>query len=629
MLNPDRIIEGKATLLSLALKHANQTINSDKSKPAEIRAALCPLETFDWDTLVIQKVGSKPLNKFLQNLRNAGYPQNAYLQLKNAILNGLRELEDDLPKHWWLWSACIRQYKLSETMTWGHLTHLVRTVQIEFFDTPANLATATKPRVEAWASDPEFDGISLLWQCTRCFTADGNSGQVTPTSDPTIEGRRIVAMIKHKTIDQTEYMKRDTELRSLLQLPDTFERLTPLAKTNALHMSRASQHLKDEFFENGAKLNMLRAVQGSLRSVASGINNYLRYCATNNATPFPPSIGTVRRWSTTFNPGKTYCLYTNHVKKASLLLGHGDAWFNSEIQLIAKGLRNAQDRSFAFPNYLMSADVLRLVWHQGTNQTGMIAYLSYLFSLRVPSETLQLTVARPNEKLLEFKPQGPKALIGPRTYNNTTALVIKFRFRKNIRGGCILIRPCLCEMVSQANRTFCPVHGFWATIRARLTPGELMFPGMSANMFNQRLKKVMCDLNYVDGHRFSPHAFRRGATQEIFNSGSVLATILKSGVWNAAGYKSYLDLHADEAINISALLATALDSDSDDPDLPPDQQTAKKRTKAMTRARKTMRVKDKPGPPPVITFALPSKREAPSEPDETSSLSETSSVTSR
>ena len=237
MLNPDRSIEGEETILSLAPKHANQTINSDKSKPEEIRAALCTLETFDWDTLVIRKVGSDPLNKFMQNLRNAGYPRNAYLQLKNSIMNGLRVIDDDLPKHWWLWSACVRQYKLSETMAWGNLTDLVRTVQIEFFDTPAILAMAAKPRVEAWASDPEFYGISLLWQCAKCFAADGKSGPITPGSDPAVEGQRIVATIKRKTIDRTGYMKRDNGLRSLIQLPDTFDRLTPLGKTNALHTS--------------------------------------------------------------------------------------------------------------------------------------------------------------------------------------------------------------------------------------------------------------------------------------------------------------------------------------------------------------------------------------------------------
>ena len=47
----------------------------------------------------------------------------------------------------------------------------------------------------------------------------------------------------------------------------------------------------------------------------------------------------------------------------------------------------------------------------------------------------------------------------------------------------------------------------------------------------------MRDLNYEDGHRYSPHAFRRGATREILNSGSTFPTILKSGIWNSGGYK--------------------------------------------------------------------------------------------
>ena len=203
----------------------------------------------------------------------------------------------------------------------------------------------------------------------------------------------------------------------------------------------------------------------------------------------------------------------------------------------------------------------------------MIAYLSYLFSPRAPSEAIQLTIANPNEKLLKFSPQCPKALIGPRTYRDTTALVTKFRYRKNVRGGCILIRPCLCTMVSPPNRTFCPVHGFWATKRGRLTPGGLLFPNTSADNFNQRLKRVARDLNCEDG---SSHASRRDATQEIINSGSTFPTISESGIWNSGGYKCYLDLHADEAINISALLSSALGPYSDDPDTLPNAPNNKK-----------------------------------------------------
>ena len=50
-----------------------------------------------------------------------------------------------------------------------------------------------------------------------------------------------------------------------------------MARTDALQRSGAPIHLRNEFPENGAKLNILRPVQCSVRSVASGINKYLRF----------------------------------------------------------------------------------------------------------------------------------------------------------------------------------------------------------------------------------------------------------------------------------------------------------------------------------------------------------------
>ena len=79
-------------------------------------------------------------------------------------------------------------------------------------------------------------------------------------------------------------------------------------------------------------------------------------------------------------------------------MGHDDAWLTPEVRLVARGLRNSQDRSIAFPNFIITSDVMRIILDQGwQSNMGMIAYLSYLFSLRVPSETLQLTIATPSE----------------------------------------------------------------------------------------------------------------------------------------------------------------------------------------------------------------------------------------
>ena len=72
-----------------------------------------------------------------------------------------------------------------------------------------------------------------------------------------------------------------------------------------------------------------------------------------------------------------------------------------------------------------------------------------------------------------------------------------------------------------------------------------------------------------------------GETQEIKNSGSTLATIVKSGTWLSACYRNYLDLAADEAINISTLLLETIGSDSEDSD--PDVSKKRPTPKAITK----------------------------------------------
>ena len=109
---------------------------------------------------------------------------------------------------------------------------------------------------------------------------------------------------------------------------------------------------------------------------------------TDSTAP-PPSSGTIRRWVATFNPGKTFGLYINHVRKAAILHGHDDAWLTPEIRLIAKGLRNAQEKRFAFPNFIMTSDAMRIILDQGwQSAVCMSAYLPCPFSLRAPIRDL-------------------------------------------------------------------------------------------------------------------------------------------------------------------------------------------------------------------------------------------------
>ena len=197
-----------------------------------------------------------------------------------------------------------------------------------------------------------------------------------------------------------------------------------------------------------------------------------------------------------------------------------------------------------------------------------------------------MTRAFADDRLTEFVPQDDKALIGTRAYKETWVLVIKFSFRKNIRNGCILMRPCLCGCGSDQAGDLCPVHAVWTRIRDRVKAGDPLFPGLTANVFNRQLKATLTAMGTPEGGKFSSHGFRRGATNEVKNSGSTLATILGTGTWLSACYKNYLDLMAGEAINVSTLLLDKLGSDSEesDPDRPPKRKQREKRVTKRMRA---------------------------------------------
>ena len=109
--------------------------------------------------------------------------------------------------------------------------------------------------------------------------------------------------------------------------------------------------------------------------------------------------------------------------------------------------------------------------------------------------------------------------------------------------GCVLFRPCLCEENHDRDRTLCPAHSIWPLIRAMVNAGDLLFPDFSPCDLNRTFKTAMAKMGYP---------------------GSTLALITKSGTWARSGYKAYMGLQADFAINISRLVLDALGSGSED-----------------------------------------------------------------
>ena len=199
-----------------------------------------------------------------------------------------------------------------------------------------------------------------------------------------------------------------------------------------------------------------------------------------------------------------------------------------------------------------------------SSEFGLLCFFSFLFILRVQSECLPLRRARLIDPLLSKVKQNEKALIGLRTFNDETRLVLKLSTRKNTRYGSIMMRPCFCHSDSFVPASLCPIHRVWPLIRQRVEPGAMIFPSLQGNNLNRILKQALFNSQFPDSRLYTMYCFRRGALMELKRSKSTLGVIMKTAGWAAASFRSYLALQEDEERVIKSLLRnidTGIESD--------------------------------------------------------------------
>ena len=239
-------------------------------------------------------------------------------------------------------------------------------------------------------------------------------------------------------------------------------------------------------------------------------------------------------------------------------------WLSPCIRHVAKGIKKRQDKSFRFRNFIRSSILVRIIEHESAvSEFAQEAYLSFLFALRVPSETLQLRRAYSADELLSFSPQPDKALIGLANADGEQFLVVKMSWRKNITAGCIMRRPCFCHLGSELAVGLCPVHSIWPAVRRRVGCGEPLFKKVYVGNFNRILKTVLAKLSVPEAERYSSHGFRRGAAQELKERGSPWAVVATAGIWKSPAFRGYVDMSKDVETSVAKLFAVDPDSESD------------------------------------------------------------------
>ena len=226
----------------------------------------------------------------------------------------------------------------------------------------------------------------ILWQAAKCFFE-----QRAPTTLPLrvdLVNKDIdqpLQKFQQHRIDDATIYKYYCGARDSLDIPRNFEDLSPLNRTSALARAHGDGRCCHQFIKSAERVNIPRTAQGSLRSVTSGIRSYVRFAAVLGRKPFPPTEATVRAWSCISKPGRTYQNYLPRLEKAFFLLELDTNWDAPSVRTISHGLENSQGRSFAFPNFIFSPDLLLIHQHAGARPTFFqAAFLPYLFSLRAP-----------------------------------------------------------------------------------------------------------------------------------------------------------------------------------------------------------------------------------------------------
>ena len=257
------------------------------------------------------------------------------------------------------------------------------------------------------------------------------------------------------------------------------------------------------------------------------------------------------------------------MSKARQLLGIPLTWFSAHVRGAIKGLINAQDISFKFENYI-SKSLFRAIVARGSldSEWGRLFYLAYVFILRLPSEALVAVRAGPSDQLMKHSKLAHQSAIGLREFpDGKQFLVLKLRTRKHTRGGAIIYRPCFCSSDVLACSGLCPVHDFWRIVAAKTKAHAPLFPSLINKNINRVLKAMLANMGVEDAHKYSSHAFHRGASMELKRSSSSFAEVLKTVGWNSAAFRSYLSFAEDEAANIRLILAYDSDDSADEEEL--------------------------------------------------------------
>lgn len=174
-----------------------------------------------------------------------------------------------------------------------------------------------------------------------------------------------------------------------------------------------------------------------------------------------------------------------------------------------------------FPNFIRIELIWRIIRFFGNNDgLARLAYLPFLFALRVPSEALVIRRAHKGGAMTLFAPQRDKDLVSRMDIDGSTALALKLAWRIHMTGGCISQRPFFSPNNTDWARARCPIHGFGHGYGAHHRSGELLRRAINVRSVNRFIRRAFAISGVPATDRYRSHGFRRVGAQELKESGA-------------------------------------------------------------------------------------------------------------
>ena len=551
--------QATAAATELFMQAAIRVLMDSSYSADKIGAAVTPFFAVDFSRDSVTRIGNYKFSRFLNRLRGSLLDRTLYRALMNHISIPMIDETLAFSPELEQWRVIIARYNLTESISLPDWIPIINHLAAALIATPQDLALWSHAEISLLAANsPNADAILSLFRATSVVCAPVPSATPESSWQLLSSAHALAGGLRVSTVAETSCARAHATALDAMELPGEFSHLGPAAKIRCLAESSADKAQLFRFLNTGAQVNILRQVQDSLKSVASGIQCYASFCDLIQVNYFPPSTDTVLRWSTLFSPGRSFSHYLAHLPKACQLMNLPLTWITPSVRGVAKGLANAQDVSFRFDNFIQKDLLVRLIRAETlSSEIGRLFYLAYLFLLRVPSEGLPIRRASIGDIIVTKSPQSEKALMGIRFIGRSPRLILKLKKRKLNKTGAIMMRPCFCDGEGLVPAGLCPIHDFWPIVQRSFLPGEQLFPALQGKNLNRILKAIMARLNVEFAEKYSTKAFRRGAAMDIMASGSTLAQIMRSAGWHSQAFRAYLTFQMEEECNMKAIFASS------------------------------------------------------------------------